>query len=55
MTAESLIADKVIPKHLRSAVFTSDAFGPASLQESALTGKGQALWQKAYARFNSGA
>ncbi len=54
VTAESLIADKVIPEQLRSAIFTSDAFGPASLQESALTVKGQALWQKAYARFSSG-
>jgi spermidine/putrescine transport system substrate-binding protein len=54
ITAESLIGDKVIPENLRSAIFTSDAFGPNSLQEMTLTTKGQALWQKAFARFTSG-
>ena len=54
ITADSLIADKVIPEQLRTAVFDSTAFGPQSLQESALTTKGQALWQKGYAKFSSG-
>jgi spermidine/putrescine transport system substrate-binding protein len=54
ITADSLIEKKVIPENLRTAIFTSDAFGPHSLQEMTLTPKGQALWQKAYARFNSG-
>ena len=55
ITADSLIQAKVLPENLRTAIFTSDAFGAGSLQLSALTSKGQALWQKAYARFNSGA
>ena len=55
ITADELIEQKVIPENLRTAVFTSDAFGSDSLQFCALTPKGSALWQKAYARFNSGA
>jgi spermidine/putrescine transport system substrate-binding protein len=54
ITAESLIGDKVIPENLRSAIFTSDAFGPNSMQEMTLTTKGQAVWQKAFARFIAG-
>jgi len=55
ITADSLIQNKVLPENLRTAIFDSSAFGPDSLQEMTLTPKGQALWQKAYARFNSGA
>jgi len=55
ITADSLIQAKVLPENLRSAIFDSDHFGEGSLQEMTLTPKGQALWQKAYARFNSGA
>jgi spermidine/putrescine transport system substrate-binding protein len=55
ITADSLIQAKVLPENLRTAIFTSDAFGAGSLQLCALTPKGLALWQKAYARFNSGA
>ncbi len=54
ITADSLIQAKVLPENLRTAIFTSDGFGAGSLQLSALTSNGQALWQKAYARFNSG-
>ncbi len=54
ITANSLIADKVLPENLRTAIFDSDHFGEGSLQEMTLTPKGQALWQKAYAKFNSG-
>jgi len=55
ITADSLIAKKVIPENLRSTVLKSEDIGPDSLQEMTLTPTGQALWQKAYARFNSGA
>lgn len=54
ITADQLIADKVLPENLRTAIFDSDHFGEGSLQEMTLTPKGQALWQKAYAKFNSG-
>jgi spermidine/putrescine transport system substrate-binding protein len=52
ITAESLIASKLIPESLRSAVMTPDDLGPDSLQEAALTNQGLKLWQTAYARFN---
>ena len=55
ITADALIAKKVIPENLRSTVLKSEDIGPDSLQEMTLTPTGQALWQKAYARFNSGA
>jgi spermidine/putrescine transport system substrate-binding protein len=54
ITADDLIAKKVIPENLRTAIFSSDAFGPKSMQLCALTPKGLALWQKAYAKFNAG-
>jgi spermidine/putrescine transport system substrate-binding protein len=52
ITAESLIASKLIPESLRSAIMTPDDLGPDSLQEAALTNEGLKLWQTAYARFN---
>ncbi len=52
ITAESLIASKLIPESLRAAVMTPDDLGPDSLQEAALTNQGLKLWQTAYARFN---
>jgi spermidine/putrescine transport system substrate-binding protein len=55
ITADSLVAKKVIPESLRDTILTADDAGPGSLQEMTLTPKGQALWQNAYARFNSGA
>ena len=54
ITADSLIAGKLIPPNLRTAVMSPDDFGPTSLQESALTSTGLKLWQTAYAKFNSG-
>ena len=54
ITADSLIASKLIPPNLRTAVMSPDDFGPTSLQESALTNTGLKLWQTAYAKFNSG-
>ena len=55
ISADALIAKKVIPPNLRSAVMTSEDAGEGSLQIMTLTPKGLALWQNAYARFNSGA
>ncbi len=52
ITAESLIASKLIPESLRAAVMTPADLGPDSLQEAALTNEGLKLWQTAYARFN---
>jgi spermidine/putrescine transport system substrate-binding protein len=54
ITGEALLAKKVIPENLKNVILTSDDAGPGSLQEMTLTPKGQALWQSAYARFNSG-
>ncbi len=53
--ANSLIKDGSIPESLRTAVVTPEDLGSDSLQEAPLTPKGSALWQNAYARFNSGA
>jgi spermidine/putrescine transport system substrate-binding protein len=55
INADQLIKDGVIPKSLKTAIMGPDDFGPESLQECALTPKGQKLYQDAYARFNSGA
>jgi spermidine/putrescine transport system substrate-binding protein len=54
ITAESLIASKLIPANLSTAVMSPDDFGPTSLQEAALTSQGLKLWQTAYAKFSSG-
>jgi spermidine/putrescine transport system substrate-binding protein len=54
ITADSLIASKVIPPNLRTAVMSPEDFGPTSLQESALTPEGMKLWQAAYAQFYAG-
>ena len=54
ITADALIAKKVIPENLRSTVLNADDVGADSLQEMTLTSKGQAMWQKAYAEFQSG-
>jgi spermidine/putrescine transport system substrate-binding protein len=54
ITADELIAKKVVPENLRTAVMGPDDVGPGSLQLCALTPKGQKLWQSAYAKFNSG-
>ncbi len=55
ISADSLINDGTIPESLRTAILQPGDIGPESIQEAALTPKGQALWQNAYARFNSGA
>jgi spermidine/putrescine transport system substrate-binding protein len=55
ITGDALVAKKVIPETLRNTILTAADAGPGSLQEMTLTPKGQALWQNAYARFNSGA
>jgi spermidine/putrescine transport system substrate-binding protein len=54
ITADSLIAGKVIPENLRTAIMSPEDIGPNSLQECALTPKGLKLWQDAYARFSAG-
>jgi spermidine/putrescine transport system substrate-binding protein len=54
ITVDSLIERKIIPDNLRTTIFTTDTFGSGSIDYATLTPKGEALWQKAYARFNSG-
>ena len=55
ITADQLVKDGVLPEQLKNTILTEDDLGAGSLQFGALTPKGQALWQNAYARFNSGA
>jgi spermidine/putrescine transport system substrate-binding protein len=54
ITADGLVAKGVIPKNLESVVLRPEDLGSDSLQLMALTAKGQALWQSAYAKFVSG-
>src|SRR5882672_901055 len=54
ITPESLVANKLIPDNLRTAIMTPEDLGPDSLQEAALTNDGLKLWQNAYARFSAG-
>ncbi|HMK86647.1 MAG TPA: hypothetical protein VK437_11870 [Steroidobacteraceae bacterium] len=54
LSAESLIERRIIPRNLQTTIFTSDAFGPGSQHYATLTAKGNAMWQKAYARFLAG-
>jgi spermidine/putrescine transport system substrate-binding protein len=54
ITADSLVANKVIPANLHTAVMGPDDFGPTSLQEAQLTSQGLKLWQNAYAKFTAG-
>jgi spermidine/putrescine transport system substrate-binding protein len=54
ITADGLVAKGVIPKNLESVVLTPEDLGNDALQLMALTAKGQALWQSAYAKFVSG-
>jgi spermidine/putrescine transport system substrate-binding protein len=53
--ADEMIKNGTLPESLKMCILGESDFDQASLQEGALTPKGQALWQKAYARFNSGA
>ena len=50
----ALIADGTFPDFARSAILTTEDFGPGSLQEMTLTNSGQALWQNGYASFTAG-
>jgi spermidine/putrescine transport system substrate-binding protein len=54
ITADKLIADKIVPENLRTAVMGPDDVGQGALQFGTLTPKGQKLWQDAYAKFTSG-
>ena len=54
MTADALIAKKIVPENLRTAVMGPEDVGAGCLQECTLTSTGQKLWQSAYAKFNSG-
>ena len=54
ITPERLVASKLIPENLHTAIMTAKDLGPDSLQEAALTNEGLKLWQSAYARFNGG-
>ena len=53
ITGDDLVAKGVIPKNWRASVEAGGSRSD-SLQLMALTAKGQALWQSAYAKFNSG-
>jgi spermidine/putrescine-binding protein len=55
ITADRLVAEKLIPDTLHSALLSADDFGPGTLQEGQLTPMGQKLVQEAYAKFSSGA
>jgi spermidine/putrescine transport system substrate-binding protein len=55
ITADRLVAEKLIPDTLHAALLSADDFGPGTLQEGQLTPKGQKLVQEAYAKFSSGA
>ena len=55
ISADQLVKDGILPPQLKNTILTEDDLGAGSLQYGALTAKGQALWQNAYARFNSGA
>jgi spermidine/putrescine transport system substrate-binding protein len=52
--ADRLVADGIIPAGVKAAILSEDDLGPESLQEAALTPKGQALWQNAFSKFNAG-
>lgn len=52
--ADKLVKDGVIPAGVKSAILSENDLGPASLQEGALTSKGQTLWQNAFAKFVAG-
>jgi spermidine/putrescine transport system substrate-binding protein len=51
---DRLIKDGFLPPQLKNIILSEDDVGPGSLQFCALTPKGQAAWQNAYAQFNSG-
>lgn len=53
--AEKLVAEGIIPAGVKAAILADADLGPDSLQEGALTSKGQALWQNAFSKFTSGA
>ena len=46
MTADALIAKKIVPETLRTAVMGPEDVGAGCLQECTLTSTGQKLWQK---------
>ena len=52
--AGKLVSEGTIPASVKSAILSDSDLGPDSLQEGALTVKGQALWQNAFSRFTSG-
>jgi len=54
LTVDSLLEKKVIPENLRTTIFTDETFGIGSIHFSTLTSRGNALWQKTYARFMAG-
>jgi spermidine/putrescine transport system substrate-binding protein len=55
ITADRLIAEKLIPDTLHAALLGAEDFGPGTLQEGQLTPQGQKLVQEHYAKFSSGA
>lgn len=54
LTVESLLEKRIIPENLRATIFSDETFGIGSTHFSTLTSRGNALWQKAYARFMAG-
>jgi spermidine/putrescine transport system substrate-binding protein len=54
LTVDSLLEQGVIPENLRTTIFSDETFGIGSIHYSTLTSRGNALWQKTYARFMAG-
>ena len=52
--ADKLIKDGILTEQLRNLILTEDDIGPDTLRFGALTSKGQAMWQNAFAKFSSG-
>jgi spermidine/putrescine transport system substrate-binding protein len=51
---DDLIKNEILPEQLKNVILTEDDVDATSLQLCALTAKGMATWQDAYAKFNSG-
>jgi len=54
MTVGSLLEERIIPQNLSTTIFSDEAFGVGSIHYATLTSRGNALWQKTYARFMAG-
>jgi spermidine/putrescine transport system substrate-binding protein len=52
--ADELVKSGILPEQLKNIILTEDDLGAGSQQYCALTAKGMATWQDAYAKFTSG-